>query len=48
MIDMFKVIKQDILRTLPDSHFFKVPLVRNSLIRVLLIYAYMHPFNRYT
>lgn len=47
MIKILKVIKKDILRTLPESHFFKKDLVRKSLIRLLLVYASLHPSNRY-
>ena len=47
VIEMMKDIKKDVLWTLPEAHFFKLPIVRKSMIRVLLVYAIMHPSNSY-
>lgn len=47
LITALKVIKKDVQRTHCDSHFFKSPLIKISLARMLLIYAMNHPFTSY-
>lgn len=39
IIDCIKLIRKDVLRTLPESHVFRNPNIQNSMVRMLLIYA---------
>ena len=39
MIDTIKLIRKDVLRTLPESHVFRNPAIQNAMVRMLLIYA---------
>lgn len=39
IIETIKLIRKDVLRTLPESHVFRNPNIQNSMVRMLLIYA---------
>lgn len=43
-----KLIKKDVLRTLPDCYLFRNEFVQRSMIRILLIYSLRHPSNSYS
>ena len=38
-LDTIKLIRKDVLRTLPESHVFRNSAIQNSMVRMLLIYA---------
>ena len=48
IIETIKLIKKDVLRTLPESHIFRNRVVQNSMVRMLLIYSIRHPSNFYS
>lgn len=39
VIETIKLIRKDVLRTLPESHVFRNPNIQNAMVRMLLIYA---------
>jgi len=39
ILETIKLIRKDVLRTLPESHVFRNPNIQNSMVRMLLIYA---------
>lgn len=39
VIELIKLIRKDVLRTLPESHVFRNPNIQNAMVRMLLIYA---------
>lgn len=39
IIDTIKLIRKDVLRTLPESHVFRNINIQNAMVRMLLIYA---------
>jgi len=41
--EMRKMIKQDVVRTFPEVDFFQTPLVRETLVNILFVYARCHP-----
>ena len=48
IIECIKLIKKDVLRTLPESHLFKNEIIKKSMIRILLIYSIRHPTHFYS
>ncbi len=48
IIEVIKLIKKDVLRTLPESHLFKNEIIKKSMIRILLIYSIRHPSHFYS
>lgn len=47
-LDAVKLIKRDILRTLPDVLAFRNLLVQKSMVRILTIFTIRHPSNTYS
>ena len=47
ILEAAKLIKRDILRTLPDVLVFRSLLVQRSLVRILTIFTIRHPSNSY-
>lgn len=48
ILELLKVIRKDIVRTLPDSHLFRHPEIQNAMTRILIIYSVRHPSNYYS
>ena len=48
VLDTIKLIRRDVLRTLPDSKVFRDPLVQRAMVRALMIYSIRHPSNLYS
>lgn len=48
MIETVKVIRKDVLRTLPESNLFRNQQIQNAMVRILTIYSIRHPSNFYS
>ena len=48
MIETVKVIRKDVLRTLPESNLFRNQEIQNAMVRILTIYSIRHPSNFYS
>lgn len=48
MLEAIKLIRRDILRTLPDVLVFRNQLVQRALVRILTIFTIRHPSNTYS
>lgn len=48
ILETVKLIRRDILRTLPDSLIFRNGLVQKAMVRALTIYSIRHPSNLYS
>ena len=39
--DTLRLIKKDVLRTLPNCQFMRIPIVQKSLIRLLFLHSFL-------